>query len=110
MQNLVTEIKNLDSLLDSVNLGLENLSSANFDSEFAILTEKMKKVSSIKASLKEKLNPKEFSILDGEFNKKAKLIQINYDNIIRRYQHELGEVQQALRNISNQKKLAKYKR
>lgn len=98
----------IEILIDKCRYALQNLNPENFDTNFNLAITNFQKVKDLHKEIPEKINSPE---LEEKLKKVViftKLIEKDYDNVIRNYYTEIDKIQSDIRNINKKRKLASY--
>ena len=87
---------------------LSALDVDNFEQNFNIAFENMKKADELKKEVNFDNSPNAFDNSREKINFLAKQIQEKYDNIIKEYEDEISQITEELKVIRNKKKIVLY--
>lgn len=108
MSNTVQILVEIQKLLDLCSEALQNLNPENFDTNFNLAVTNFQKVKDLRKQIPEKINSPELEEKLKKIVISTKLIEKDYDNVIRNYYTEIDKIQSDIRNINKKRKLARY--
>lgn len=101
-------LNNADNLLAQCIEAIKELNPDNFDKRFNLTLNNYKKAKLLLKQIPAENNSPEVKEKLKKINFSTKLIEKEYDNVIRKYYTEIDKIQSDIRSINKKRKLASY--
>ncbi len=108
MENLEYKIENVTQRLDNVLEGFEMLDFETFDAIFPKIVEEMKKANALRDSLLNEFGLEKLINYDAELSRKAKQIELKFDNILGVFSKEEKRLERELAANLTRRKITNY--
>ena len=108
MTDISQILNNADNLLAQCIEAIKKLNSDNFDNQFNLALNNYKKAKLLLKQIPTEDNSPEVNGKLKKINFSTKLIEKEYDNVIRKYYTEIDKIQADISSINKKRKLASY--
>lgn len=108
MQSIGQILDEFEKLIDNCRNALQNLNPENFDTNFNLAVTNYQKAKDLHKEIPKKINSPELEEKLKKIVISTKLIEKDYDNVIRNYYTEIDKIQSDIRSINKKRKLASY--